>query len=132
MAGQDTMMAQINQILANTTALKDGKQTEAEQFTHRAVLPFLGLSGLAIPFLGISGAAAILDAHPQYRIIISTPLSMINFLNRSSEQGILVKDGRTFELLNQVDTVVFDTACVQPENRHANVRTTAYFPHPHI
>ena len=108
MAGQETMMAQISQILQNTTAIKDSKQTEAEQFTNRAVLPFLGLSGLAIPFVGIRGAAAILDAHPQYRIIISTPLSTINFLNRCSEQGILVKDGRTFELLTQVDTVVFD------------------------
>jgi Cu2+-exporting ATPase len=108
MAGQETMMAQISQILEKTTAIKDSKQTEAEQFSNRAVLPILGLSGLAIPLLGLRGATAILDAHPQYRIIISTPLSTINFLNRSSEQGILVKDGRTFELLTQVDTVVFD------------------------
>ncbi|MEM7537851.1 MAG: heavy metal translocating P-type ATPase, partial [Chloroflexota bacterium] len=106
--GQETMMAQIHEILENTTAVKDTMQTQAEAFTHRAVLPALALSGLAIPFLGLNGAAAILDAHPQYRIIISTPLSTINFLNRASEQGILVKDGRTFELLNQVDTIIFD------------------------
>ncbi|MEM7125190.1 MAG: heavy metal translocating P-type ATPase [Chloroflexota bacterium] len=108
MAGQETVMAQIHQILEKTTALKDTKQTEAESLTHRAVLPMLGFSGLAIPFVGIHGAKGILDAHPQYRIIISTPLSTINFLNRSSQAGILIKDGRTFELLAQIDTVVFD------------------------
>jgi len=107
-AGSETVMAQIGEIVESTMALKDTKQAQAEAFTNRAVLPTIGLSGLAIPFVGAHGALGILDAHPQYRIIISTPLSTINFLNQIAEQAILVKDGRTFELLNQVDTIVFD------------------------
>ena len=33
---------------------------------------------------------------------------MLTFLNIASQQGILIKDGRSLELLNQVDTIVFD------------------------
>ncbi|MEM7537852.1 MAG: heavy metal translocating P-type ATPase [Chloroflexota bacterium] len=108
MAGYDTMMAQINQIMEDSTAFKDTKQTRAEMITHRSVLPLLAFSGLTTPFIGIQGALAVLEAHPYRRIIISTPLSTINYLNLASENSILVKDGRTFELLQDVDTIVFD------------------------
>jgi Cu2+-exporting ATPase len=33
---------------------------------------------------------------------------MMNFLSHASQAGILIKDGRSLELLDQVDTVIFD------------------------
>ena len=41
-------------------------------------------------------------------MIISTSLGILNFVSAAAEHGILVKDGRTLELLSSVDTVVFD------------------------
>ena len=35
-------------------------------------------------------------------------MGMLNFINLASKKGILIKDGRSLELLNQIDTVVFD------------------------
>uniref|UniRef100_UPI001177FC2D HAD-IC family P-type ATPase n=1 Tax=Candidatus Entotheonella palauensis TaxID=93172 RepID=UPI001177FC2D len=41
-------------------------------------------------------------------IRISAPVSVLNFLRLSSNEGILIKDGRVLELLSKVDTIVFD------------------------
>ncbi|PON19034.1 hypothetical protein C2W62_04790 [Candidatus Entotheonella serta] len=66
----------------------------AEQITNKTVVPMLALGGASLPFLGFWGAAA--------------PLCTLHFLNLASERGILVKDGRAFERLSQVDAIVFD------------------------
>jgi Cu2+-exporting ATPase len=39
---------------------------------------------------------------------IVAPIGIMNFLNLASQRGVLIKDGRTLDLLNQVDTIVFD------------------------
>ncbi|MGH8549752.1 MAG: HAD-IC family P-type ATPase, partial [Methylococcales bacterium] len=36
------------------------------------------------------------------------PLSLMNFLNLASQKGILIKDGRSLDLLSRIDTLVFD------------------------
>lgn len=36
------------------------------------------------------------------------PMSMLNFLHICSQKRILIKDGRSLELLNDIDTIVFD------------------------
>ena len=41
-------------------------------------------------------------------MITSASLSILNFVSAAAEQGILVKDGRSLELLSSVATVVFD------------------------
>jgi P-type E1-E2 ATPase len=39
---------------------------------------------------------------------VSSPLCMLTFLQRASQRGILVKDGRALEAAGKIDTVVFD------------------------
>jgi len=43
-----------------------------------------------------------------YQMRIGAPLSILHYLGAASRAGVLVKDGRSLELLTQVDTVLFD------------------------
>ncbi len=106
--GEATTVAQIGEILNQTQHSRTEPMLWAEQITNKTVVPMLALGGASLPFLGFWGAAALLDTHSQRRIIISAPLCTLYFLNLASERGILVKDGRAFERLSQVDAIVFD------------------------
>ena len=39
---------------------------------------------------------------------VASPLGMLNFLQRASQAGVLIKDGRALEAASQIDTVIFD------------------------
>ncbi len=107
-AGTTTIVAQIGDILAQTTATTANRRLWAEGLGDRTVLPLVALGGLGIPVIGLDGAQAIIDSHPQRRMTISTALCALNYLGLAATQRILVKDGRALELLQQVDTIVFD------------------------
>ena len=106
--GQETTAAQIGQILNQTMNFKTEMQLWAESMADKSSQPTLLLSALAIPIFGPSIAWALLLAHPKYKPTVATYINLLSYLNVTSHQGILVKDGRIFELLNQVDIVVFD------------------------
>lgn len=106
--GEATAAAQIAQILNRTVDFKTGRQLWAEDLADQLIWPAL-LSGLAmLPLTGLNGAAALIDVHPKYKTTLTTSLGILNYFKLAAKQGILIKDGRTLELLNQVDTVVFD------------------------
>lgn len=107
-AGQDTIVAQIGQILNETVEYKSSIQLRSEQLTNKTVLPTLIAGGLVLPFVGPYSAAAFLNSHYKYKMNIVAPVSILTFLNLMSQHHILIKDGRTLDYLNQVDTVVFD------------------------
>lgn len=106
--GQETTAAQIGQILNRTINVKTNAQLWAEKTGDQAVLPALLFSGICWPVLGAGGSMAILNSHPKYKTTIATYIGILNFLSMASQRGILIKDGRVLERLNQVDTVVFD------------------------
>ena len=107
-AGEETTAAQIGHILNQTVDVKTNMQLWSEQITDQTVLPTILLTGLAWPVLGPTSALVVLNSHFRYRLTIITSTSVLNFLNLAAQKGILIKDGRTLELLNQVDTIVFD------------------------
>jgi len=107
-AGNETTVAKIGQILNNTVDFKASTQLRAERLADKTVMPTLIVSGLAFPFFGPMGSLAILNAHFKDKMTIVAPISIMNFLNIASQKGILIKDGRTLDLLNSVDTLVFD------------------------
>jgi heavy metal translocating P-type ATPase len=106
--GEATAVAHIARLLNNTVAFKTGRQLWAERIADQLVWPTF-ISGLAaLPLLGPSAAAALLDAHPKYKTTLATSLGILNYFKLAARQGVLIKDGRTLELLHAVDTVVFD------------------------
>ena len=106
--GEDTTAAQIGQILNETVDVKTQLQLRAETLTNRTVVPTLVAAGASVPFIGPIGAAGFLYAHPKYKAVITGSVSILSSLNLAARRGILIKDGRTLDLLTQVDTVVFD------------------------
>jgi Cu2+-exporting ATPase len=107
-AGQATVVAQIGQILNQTAEYKSSLQLRSEELTNQTVLPTLILGAMVLPFVGPYAAVAVLNSHYKYKMNIVAPIGILTFLNLMSRHQILIKDGRTLDLLNQVDTLVFD------------------------
>ncbi len=106
--GQETVAAQIGQILSNTADFSLSIKSRVESFLDKAVPSLVLLSGASLPWLGLSGALGVLWSCPGYRMFIFGPMSMVNYLHISSRKGILIKDGHSLELLSDIDTIVFD------------------------
>ena len=118
-AGQETVTAQIGEILNQTTNYESSIESKAQMFADRSVIPTFVLSGLTWPILGPIAAVTVLYSNFTDPLRIAAPLGMLNYLTISSQRGILIKDGRALEMLKQVDTVVFDkTGTLTLEHPH--------------
>ncbi|MEM7531803.1 MAG: heavy metal translocating P-type ATPase [Chloroflexota bacterium] len=107
-AGEETVAAQITEMLNQTTDFKQAIQSRTDRWLNRTLLPLFSLSALAFPLWGVEGALSVLWYHPGYRMTLLGPLSMLSFLQVAAQKGVLVKDGRALEVLYEVDMVVFD------------------------
>lgn len=106
--GAETAAAQIRDVLANTTDFRTAIQLRWRDVADRSVLPTLGMAGLGLFFLGPRSALAVVNSNYVAVMKVASPLAMLNFLQRASLAGILIKDGRALEGISKIDTVVFD------------------------
>lgn len=107
-AGEETIAGQIGTILNRTASYQTDLQSKGAALSHKSALPMLILGGLAWATIDLERGLAILNTAFGINLRITGPIAMLNFLNIASRNGILVKDGRSLELLKDVDTVVFD------------------------
>jgi len=107
-AGDETVAAKIGEILNRTASYQLALQSRGGKLAHDSALPTLALSGLALASLGGESALAILNSSFGVSVRISAPITMLNLLNIASYNGILLKDGRSLELLSDVGIVLFD------------------------
>ena len=107
-AGEDTTVAKIGQILNQTASYQTNLQLRAKTITDKTVLPTLMVTAFCLPVVGAETTGALVNTHFGYRMLVTAPIGILNFLHIMSQYGILVKDGRTLDLLTQIDTVVFD------------------------
>ncbi len=107
-AGNTTVASQIGHMLSQTTDFKQALRSRTERMLTKMILPLLALSAAALPVAGISGALAILWYYPGQRMMTFGPLSMLSYLQVAAQKNILIKDGRSLEVLQEIDMVVFD------------------------
>ena len=110
--GAATAAAQIADTLNQTSSYQLSIESRAQRVADDLAIPSLLLSGIAWPTVGLQGAIAILTANLGWNVQLTGPLAMLNYLNLISRNGSLVKDGRSLELLDKVDTIVFDKTSV--------------------
>ena len=106
--GEETAAAQVGQILSETSNFTSNVQLRGEEISDQAAGPTLLLGLGSLPVFGPSKALAILFSGIGYNMKILGPLSVMNFLQLTAQEGILIKDGRALEQVGKVDTVVFD------------------------
>ncbi len=107
-AGAATTAAQIGVILNQTIDYKQQIESRSVALSNTAALPTLALGAIALPFVGINGALGVLESSVGYGLRLTGPIGMLNYLRAAAQQGILIKDGRSLELLKTIDTIVFD------------------------
>lgn len=106
--GNQSVAAQIANILERTIDTKTNMQLQAEYKIDNMMLPLLILSTSLLPVIGIYSTIGLLHTLPRDNITIASAISILNIIRLASQQGILIKDGRILEQLNQVDTIIFD------------------------
>ncbi len=106
--GAQTTAANIQRILDNTKDYTNAVEQEAIQISNKLAGPTLLAGCASIPFIGPFGGLALVGCNLSDLNRVSGPVGILNYLDLTAERGILVKDGRTLELLKGVDTIVFD------------------------
>lgn len=107
-SGTETASAKIGKILNDTAGYKLTSQNKGEALADKAVIPTLALGGTALATLGPAGAIAVLNSDFGTGIRMAAPLALLSNLALAAQKGILIKDGRALEQMNEVDTFLFD------------------------
>jgi heavy metal translocating P-type ATPase len=119
-AGGNTIASNIAKALDNTESYIADLQTKGEVEANKTFWPTMTAGGIATVIRGslVSGGVA-LSANFSEVMRLGQPMMVLNYLRIASDQSILVKDGRSLEQMEKVDTVVFDkTGTLTQEQPH--------------
>lgn len=106
--GSDTVAANITVILDKTDDFISHLQTRSERFANASVAPTIGVAGVSLLAAGPMSAWVVLSSNFSEVMRLTVPMTILNYMHIASRNGLLIKDGRSLEQFNRVDTVVFD------------------------
>ncbi|MEI2732124.1 MAG: hypothetical protein V9G08_09010 [Dermatophilaceae bacterium] len=97
--GEATVAAQIGTMLNSTASFQANIVSKGEQIADDSVPPSMLVALVGLYLTGYQAMVTILGSAIGLNIKITAPIAMLNFLNVAAHNGILVKDGRSLELL---------------------------------
>lgn len=106
--GNESVATQITEVLNQTASYQTTIESWSVTVVDRAVPIRMLLGALALPVAGVTGSLSVLMASFGNAMRAMGPLTVLNFLNIASNKQILIKDGRSLELLPKINSVVFD------------------------
>lgn len=107
-AGDATMAAKIGEVLNQTQNYKETLMTRGRVVADRFLPVTIGVGAITLPILGPNAAIAVLWSELGGIMAPAGSITVLSYLQIMSRHQILVKDGRVFESLKQVDTIIFD------------------------
>lgn len=106
--GNQTAAAQIGEILINASESRLRAADFSERLLDNLTVPMIATSAAALATVGPGGAIAIFNGGFATTTLMSGPLCMLSYLNIASQNGVLIKDGRSLETLREITTIVFN------------------------
>lgn len=107
-ANADTLAAQITDILNNTRSHQTKTGLRGIEIADNLVYLTTGVGLLALPLWGVGAMLSVWAVPVGIMLMATTPLTLMAYLDMSARSNILVKDGRSLDLLSSINTVVFD------------------------
>jgi heavy metal translocating P-type ATPase len=108
--GEATRVGQITAMIESAPVYDTRVGNVAAQVANRFVLPTLALAGVSLLLSAgnIAQAASLLMFDLGTGLRVSVPTAIMAALTRAGSQGLLIRSGRSLELLVDIDVVVFD------------------------
>ena len=107
-SGDNTHAGEVSALILQAADRRTAVQERGEMVLEKSMPPLLALSGLVAFTISLPRALGVYLVSPGYTLRVLAPLALLQSLRSSTDAGILVKDGRSLELLGDIDTVVFD------------------------
>ncbi len=107
--GNKTRAAASIELLQKAPVYDTRMANYAAKIADKLILPSLVLASIVlITTRDMARAASILTLDFVTGIRVSIPTAFLSALNHTTRHGVLVRSGRTLELLAEIDTIVFD------------------------
>ena len=106
--GRDSLAAELVTLLGEVDQARDDGITRAQRTIDRWVPTTLAAAGLGVVVGGPVTGVAVVFSGIGYALRYAGPTALLNHMRLAMGRGVLVRDGRTLERLDEVDTVVFD------------------------
>ncbi len=106
--GKEILSNQGTQILNEMTQFTDHLELRGTDLGNKLSLPLFLLGSATSAMKGVKAGMAIVWMPLDDALYSMGPLSVLNYLNIAMKHNILIKDGRTLEILRKVDTFIFD------------------------
>lgn len=107
--GRETAAANIVRLVQNAPVRETRIQNYAEEFADRLVpWSFIGAGLTYAMTRNLDTSASLLIVDYGTGIRVAAPTTILSSMTQAARRGIIVKGGRFFERLTQVDTIIFD------------------------
>ena len=106
--GAETKAARLETLISDMQSYEQNLDVRSQEMADRSILPTLGLGALGMVAWGPVGAVSGVWSNSFDLVWVFGPAAMLRMLRTAADNGILIKDGRSLDLLGDINTVVFD------------------------